>query len=154
MSESDKQSFAKKELGAKSLLILIVLPVFIFVFFGFMSSFSSPKTTNPSSQPVANVPVVTKKWIKVAELSGDADKGGDTFTTQSDRLKVTYSFKGSDQIVGAVYIVPEGQERAQYIVNISSPTSDTTIVRKNPGKYYLKVKSLFASWTIVVEEEK
>lgn len=138
--------------GDKVALIFFVL-LAVFIFIAVMSSKSSPTTQSSKATTRAEVSQ-PKEWVKVADLSGNADKSGDTFKLTGGKVRVTYKYEGAEYAVGAIYIIPEGEESAQYVTMISGPSSDSTIVRKEAGDYYLKATAYEANYQITVEEER
>jgi len=100
----------------------------------------------------------TKQQVVVAELSGNANKSSDTFTLTGGKVTVEYDFKGNTAIVGAIYLLKEGTSLSEDggipEVMVSEAGSDSTIVRKSAGDYYLQVNSANADYTIKVTEER
>jgi hypothetical protein len=114
------------------------------------------KETEPKeeSKPGESEP---KQKVVVTELSGSANKSSDTFRLSGGKVTLTYDFKGSDTIVGAIYILEEGTDLNTDggipEVMVTEPGSDTTIIRKGAGDYYLQVNST-TDFTVKIEEEK
>jgi hypothetical protein len=114
------------------------------------------KETEPkeASQPEESEP---KQKVVVTELSGSANKSSDTFRLSGGKVTLTYDFKGTGTIVGAIYILEEGTDLNTDggipEVMVTEPGSDTTIVRKGEGDYYLQVNST-TDFTVKIEEEK
>ena len=106
------------------------------------------------NKPQENKP---KQKVVVTELSGSANKSSDTFRLSGGKVTLTYDFKGTGTIVGAIYILEEGTDLNTDggipEVMVTEPGSDTTIVRKGEGDYYLQVNST-TDFTVKIEEEK
>ena len=99
-----------------------------------------------------------KQNVVVAELSGNANKSSDTFKLSGGKVTVDYSFEGNTAIVGAIYLLKEGTSLSEDggipEVMVSEAGSDSTIVRKSAGDYYLQVSSANADYTVTVSEER
>jgi hypothetical protein len=129
-------------------------------------------TTSGSDEPASSTPAgdhVTpgakkpgpsaKKWVPLSTLSGSADKSSDTITTTGGRIRLTYTFSATNDLVAAgIYFLKEGtdiqKDGAVPDVMVSAPGKDTTILRKGKGQYFLQVISSGAKYTVTVEEEK
>ena len=99
-----------------------------------------------------------KQQVVVAELSGNANKSSDTFRLSGGKATLTYDFKGDIAVVGAIYILKEGTDLLVDggipEVMVSEAGSDSTIIRKSAGDYYLQVNSANADYTVTIEEER
>jgi len=95
-----------------------------------------------------------KTWQKVADLGGNAEKTGDTFTLTGAPARLTYQLPGG---FSAVYVMAEGtnldSDGGFPVVSVTDPAKDTTRLRLDPGEYYLVVKAGDA-YTVTVEEER
>jgi len=145
----------------------------------FMSSGSSKTTTDTKSTGGSDKEVVqkddttkqeameetkevaeptTKQQVVVAEVSGNANKSSDTFRLSGGKVTVDYDFEGNIAIVGAIYLLKEGTSLSEDggipEVMVSEAGSDSTIVRKSAGDYYLQVNSANADYTVTVSEER
>ena len=126
------------------------------------SNITINKVTAPGTkQTVTTVTTETtkaKSWTKVAELTGDADKSSETIHLSGGQVRLTYSFTGSDTIIGAVYLMDEGKDLSKDggipVVMVTKASSDQTILRKSAGDYYLQVTTANAAFTITLEELK
>ncbi len=100
----------------------------------------------------------TKQQVVVAELSGNANKSSDTFTLTGGKVTLEYDFKGNTAVVGGIYLLKEGTSLSEDggipEVMVSEAGSDSTIIRKSAGDYYLQVNSANADYTIKVTEER
>lgn len=117
-------------------------------------------TPNEQFTPGANKPGPSaKKWVPLSTLKGAADKSSDTIITTGGRIRVTYTFAATNDLVaGAIYFLKEGtdiqKDGAVPDVMVSEPGKDSTILRKAKGQYFLQVISSGATYTVTVEEEK
>lgn len=91
-------------------------------------------------------------------MSGNADKNSDVFELTGGKAKLSYDVKGTQPIVFAVYVLPEGhvleEEGGFAEVVVDNPGTDETFLVKKPGRYYISVKSANCSWKIKIEEER
>lgn len=105
----------------------------------------------------AETPNTPKQNTVVTELSGNANKSSDTFKLSGGKVTLSYTFGGTGPLVGAIYILEEGTDLNTDggipEVIVSEPGSDTTIVRKAKGDYYLQVNST-TDFTVKIEEER
>lgn len=99
-----------------------------------------------------------KQWVTVTELNGTANKSSDTFALTGGKVRLTYDFQGKTAVVGGVYLLKEGVDLQTDggipEVMISKVGSDSTILRKAAGNYYLQVNAANSTWSVKVEEEK
>jgi hypothetical protein len=107
-----------------------------------------PKATAAPSKPAA-------VWMKLATLSGSADKKSDTITTHGGKVRLRYTFKGSG--VAAIYFLDEGTDLQKDggvpEVWVTDPASDSVLLRKAAGDYYVSVTSTMR-YTVTVEEQR
>ena len=123
---------------------------------------STPASTQSSdtTKQVVNPPEteVSKEYVLVIELSGNANKSSDTFTLTGGKVRLSYDFQGNTAIVGGIYVLTEGTdlqtEGGIPEVMVSQAGSDSTILRKAAGDYYLQVNAANATWTAKLEEER
>lgn len=99
-----------------------------------------------------------KENVVIAELSGNANKSSDTFRLTGGKVTLDYDFEGNSPIVGAIYLLKEGTSLSEDggipEVMVSEAGSDSTIIRKSSGDYYLQVNSANADYTVTVTEER
>ncbi|MDH4140413.1 MAG: hypothetical protein OEV43_07565 [Coriobacteriia bacterium] len=98
-----------------------------------------------------------KKWVKVAELSGNANKRSAPFELTGAPARLKYTVKG-DMVVCAVYLLPEGTdlmtEGGFPEVMLSEAGSDQTFLSKGAGRYFIDVQAANCQWSVVIEEER
>lgn len=109
--------------------------------------------TEPAQE--APPPPKPEEWVTVLEVSGNANKTTDTFELLGGKTKLTYDVKGNPAMFGA-YVLEEGWDFDKQggipEVMISESGTDATFLTKSAGKYYVKVISANANWTVKIEE--
>lgn len=95
-------------------------------------------------------------WIKVVSLSGKGDKRSESFTLTGAPALFTSERAGEHGEVG-VNLVPDGSEPIKEGFNVSlssGPGTGTFPVPREPGRYYLDVRSTGSEWTVTIEEKR
>ena len=126
---------------------------------GSASQSGSVATTAAASEAPSTAPAKPKRWTKVISVSGSSDKRTDVFTLHGGKTRLTYKFtdtSGFGSIVGAIYVVAEGESLAKSggipEVTVSEPGSDSTFLAKDAGRYYLDISAANARWTVTIQE--
>jgi cell division protein FtsB len=104
--------------------------------------------------------VVAKKpspgWKTILTFSGTSNKRSDIFELTGAKARLNYTVKGGNWATFSVYVVEEGRslekEGGFPEVMTTGPTSDSTFLVNDPGRYYLDVNSANARWTITIQE--
>jgi|GEM_PF-2469704 len=103
-------------------------------------------------------PSAPKQWTKVTELSGSTDKRGELFTLTGGQARLTYSVNGDTMPVCSIYVMKAGtsleSDGGFPEVSVMENKSDSTMLVKSAGQYYLDVKAASANWTVTIEEYK
>lgn len=164
--ENEKPIEAKKYWKWWQWTLLIVGVVVVLSVIGSACGTKKEKPTVPAVQeqgkntaPKEETKIeLTKQWIVITELKGNADKSSDTFRLNGGKVRLTYNFQGNVAVFGGVYILKEGVDLMTDggipEVMVSEVGGDSTIVRKAKGDYYLKVVSANANYTVKLEEER
>jgi len=122
------------------------------------SSTTKTTTSNGTTETETAEESKTGEWVVVAELSGSANKNSDTFDLKGGKTRVTYTFEGNNPIVGSIYVLKEGTDLQTDggfpEVMVSEASTDSTIIRKSAGEYYLSVSVANADYTVTVEEQR
>jgi hypothetical protein len=161
----------KKHTGRNIFLAIVGVVVVTGIAASFSGSPSGTPTTTETTLP--NVVTTTKakpsgtpqapvkRWVKLATVTGSADKTSDTITTTGGKVRISYKFtdtSGYGSIVTAVYLLNEGTDLNKDggipDVTTSTPGSDSIVLRKDAGPYYLKVMVANARYTVTVSEER
>lgn len=138
--------------------------LFILTFvFGLGSSSKNKKIVNNQNGEVAGTETSTqasqsKSWVKVIEVSGNANKRTDLFHLNGGKARLSYSVNGGSAVLMAAYVMDEGKSLDKQggfpEVTVSEAGSDSTYLVKSAGNYYLDITSANANWTVSVEEER
>lgn len=109
----------------------------------------------------AEKPAAKSEWKTLAKLSGEANKQSDTFALKEGKTRLSYEFEdtsGMNMIIAAIYVLPEGTDLEKDgglpEVMISEAGKDTTIIRKSPGDYYLRVLAANTKYTVKLEVQE
>lgn len=139
--------------------ILIASIATIVALAGIAHTANSRSTTQPqaqaSPQAVQHAPA-PKTYVKVAELSGNANKRSDVFRLAGGKQRITYTVAGQYSPTVYVYLVPEGKslERDGGFPEVMATTNGETMGYESAGNYYLDVSAVATDWTILIEEER
>lgn len=155
--QTDQRSWFRRH----PILTGIVGLVLFFIIIGALGSSGKNKgesTTQPETTKVVGETSKAKQQVVVVKLSGNSNKSSDTFSLTGGKVTLTYDFKGASSIVGAIYVLKEGVDLQKDggipEVMVSQAGSDSTILRKAAGDYYLQVNSANADYTVTIEEER
>jgi hypothetical protein len=155
--QSDQRNWFMRHKITTVILVLILI--------GIASSGSSSKTTTSSTQKTQvsgqNAVVEENKpkaWVKVFETNGSSSKQTESFKLQGGKQKITYTLNGGDFIMGSIYVMKEGRSLDKDggipEVTVTKSGTDSTMLRKDAGEYYLDVKAANTTWTVTIEEER
>lgn len=104
----------------------------------------------PESKPEAT-------WQNVINVSGNSNKRTDVFYLGSGKKQLLYSVTG-DYPIAAIYLMDEGEDLMETggvpEVLVQDTGSDSTMLVKSPGRYYLEVQSTGCSWEVTIQEYK
>lgn len=107
--------------------------------------------------PTTTTAAKPKAWVQVTTLSGSANKRGEPFTLTGAPARLTYKAAGNMAVL-AVYLIAEGtslQESGGFPeVMVSAAGSDSTMLAKEAGNYYLDVSAANCKWTATIEEQR
>ncbi len=124
----------------------------------------------PAQQPTAETPAVEapppapapapkpKSWQNVTTFSGSGKKRSPTFPLTGADARMKYEASGSGSLIFSAYIVAQGDSLEKSggfpEVMVTKSGSDSTMLAKDAGDYYLDVNSANCDWTITIEELK
>jgi hypothetical protein len=109
-----------------------------------------------AAEPVEEAP----SWTEVVSLTGRTDKSSAVFELTGGEAQLKYEFSGDpDMSVGAVYLLEEGTDLQVDggipQVMITEPGADSTVLHRQPGRYYLHVTAgNMDSWKVTIEEKR
>lgn len=110
------------------------------------------------SEEPAEEPAKPKQWAKVHELSGNANKRGETFTLEGGDARLKYAVRGSSVPVCSIYLMESGVDLKEAggfpEVMVTQAGKDSTMIVKDAGDYYLDVSSANCSWDVIIEEKR
>jgi hypothetical protein len=111
-----------------------------------------PKTTIP--------PAAAKKWVPLTTVTGGTEKTSDTLRTVGGKIRITWKFTQSEYMAGAIYLLNEGTDLQTdggvpvAMIDNGDSASDSIVLRKGPGEYFLQVIAANTKYTVKVEEER
>lgn len=115
---------------------------------------AAPPATKTPAKPAA------KKWVPLATLTGGTEKTSDTIRTTGGRLRITWQLTASDMRMAAIYLLNEGTDLQRdggvpvVMVTGDDPNTDTIVLRKGAGEYFLQVAAANTKYKVTVEEER
>ena len=96
------------------------------------------------------------QWVKVASLSGSAEKTGDVFALTGAPARLSYKVEG-ETVYTAIYVMADGTNFSTDggipEVTVSKVAQDSTRLVKDAGRYYLMVKAM-SPYDVTVEEQR
>jgi len=149
------ETIKEKNWFAKHPVLSVIIGL---ILLGIVTSGKSGEKPKQMTNESIKTEEVEKSWVTVAELKGNANKGSDTFNLTGNKKRLTYTFSGDTMIVGSIYVLREGTELMVDggipEVMVTEGGTDSTILRRSEGEYYLQVVVANTNYTVVIEEEK
>lgn len=144
------------------LFIIFIIAVFIgsAILIGGYASYIANNTNNNSKEKTQQTITETKsekpkKWTNIITLSGNTNKTSKIFNLGDGEKRIIYTFKGDKLLSGTIEIYKKGETTfAEEYIQITKPVSDSSYLYIDAGEYYLKVDSLWANWTVTIQEKK
>ena len=116
-------------------------------------------TTAAKAEPAKDEPKKADKaktWTDAVKLSGTSSKESDTFRLHGGKTRIVYDFKGADFVMGIVYLLKEGtnlmEDGGFPEFTVDKAVSDSTMVRRSKGDYFVNVESANSEFTVTVQE--
>lgn len=101
-------------------------------------------------------PLPAKEWIKVINLTANANKQSETFQLKGGQQKVLYTVSDDPSGICAIYVMKEGTDLMTHggfpIVMAEEGSTDETMMRKSKGSYYLDLMVANASCVVEIYE--
>jgi hypothetical protein len=116
--------------------------------------------TTKAGAPKTTAPPAAKKWVPLATVTGGTEKTSDTIRTTGGKIRVTWKFTQSEFMVGAIYLLDEGTDLHKdgglpvAMIDNADSASDSIVLRKAPGEYFVQVNAANTKYTVKVEEER
>lgn len=117
------------------------------------------KAGKPAATKATMPPAAAKTWVTLATVTGGTEKTTDTIRTTGGKIRVTWKFSKSDVMVAAIYLLDEGTDlQRDGGIPVAMPdvdsASDSIVLRKGAGEYFLHVAAANTKYTVTVQEER
>lgn len=115
-----------------------------------------PATTGRAPTTTTTTTTAPKRWIAVTRVAGGADRRGPAFRLSGAEARLRFEYQGDRLFL--VYLLEAGRTVEQsgpvsYAeVSCSSACRGGQRLAKPKGDYYLDVRAMSGSWSVVVEE--
>jgi hypothetical protein len=114
-----------------------------------------PRQEPPRDEPPEEPPA-REEWVTVIELSGTGDERSDLFELEGGRMRLTYNISGAESARVSIYILEEGasleEDGGSPEITVDEPGTDSALLTKGAGTYYLEVEATNADWSVKIEE--
>lgn len=109
-----------------------------------------------SSKPAT--PAVPATWSQVAQWQGNGMRDTETFDIASREWRVSWDVTSPGLAMNfIVNVMREGRDApvavAANVVNREA-SQESSIVRSEPGRYYLKIVAANTDWSVTVEDQR
>jgi len=97
-------------------------------------------------------------WVEVMSMNGSTSKQSPSFTLEGGEQKLEYTMEGETMPVMAVYVEQVGWDLKKDggfpAVWPSDAGSDTSMMDKDAGEYFVQVESANCDWTVKILEKR
>jgi hypothetical protein len=117
----------------------------------------SAETSSTADEPAGDDSAATK-WVKVATMKGSASKTSPSFKLQGGEQKLTYTIRGGEMVVAAVYVEEAGwdlnEDGGIPVVMPDKAGTDSTMMSRDAGKYVVHVEAANCDWVVTIKEKQ
>ncbi len=151
--EKQKNWFHKHPI-LTTIIVIFALLVFFALINSIIKSDSETQTNNENSiENSENQQINDPEWHEVTAFAGTSDKKTDTFSTNGDRFRLTYTANPANEYsIFYLYVYRPGENLYTESFTLESGT-ESSISYEGEGEYYLDIKAAnLRDWTVKIED--